>query len=125
MSARDAKEGPKPKHTKPSKSTKSKPNYRPNPANSAEARAQSFTNSCDFRLPSVQIGPVMTVGDVLVAGKNGSAPFKYNETMLQPTAKELYERCAGLLKDLPDEGSEGKPVFGPEKPPKTDGTGGN
>ncbi|KAK5719836.1 Proteasome subunit alpha type-2 [Elasticomyces elasticus] len=121
MSTRDTKEGPnaiKPKQTKPSKSTKSKPNHRPNPAKSAEARAQGFTNSCDFRLPSVQIGPVMTVGDVLAAGRNGSAPFKYNETMVEPTGRELYERCAGLLKDLPDEGTEGKPMFGPEKPPK-------
>ncbi|KAK4953358.1 hypothetical protein LTR10_009068 [Elasticomyces elasticus] len=110
MSTRDTKEGQKTKYS-PSRDPKF---HHP----------QDFTRSCGLRLPSVPIGPVMTVGDVLAAGKKGGTPIEFNETMVEPTAKELYERCAGLLKDLPDERTEGKPVFGPEKPPKTDGTGG-
>ncbi|KAK3643218.1 hypothetical protein LTR56_010365 [Elasticomyces elasticus] len=112
MSTRDTKEGQKPKQTKYSPSRD--PKFH---------RPQDFTRSCGLRLSSVQIGPVMTVGDVLAAGKKGGTPIEFNETIVQPTAKELHERCAGLLKDLPDEGTEGKPVFGPEKPPKTDGKG--
>ena len=58
---------------------------------------QSLTSQ--KRLPGVvELGPVMTVGEVLAA-KHSDRPIQYNERMYQPTPQELHERYSKILKE--------------------------
>ena len=45
------------------------------------------------RMPGIiQIGPVMTLGDVLAA-KPGDPVPKFEQSLYQPTAKDVYKAC--------------------------------
>jgi len=76
------------------------------------------------RLPlTVEIGPVMRLGDVLAA-RPGDPPIQPRQRLQQPTVAELFAHLSEQLRELgPDEADEkgddekkGGGALGPERP---------
>lgn len=102
----------------PKKSKKPQPQTMANAGNVVSATLCLTQNACQTnsiqRLPfNFEIGPVMRLGDVLAA-KPGDPCIPYDDKMAQPTAEELVKH----LSERMERETDGKPIFGPERPPQ-------
>ncbi|EMC97783.1 hypothetical protein BAUCODRAFT_146404 [Baudoinia panamericana UAMH 10762] len=78
------------------------------------------------RIPgAIQFRPITTLGEVMAA-KPGDPVPEPTETMIQPTVKEIADRCREMIEQHDAAKKiDGKTAFGPEGPPvKKDEDGG-
>ena len=72
--------------------------------------SESVCTNCDQEPPHgqsiagvVQFGPVMTIGEINLAGKKGGPKKQYEDRLYNPTAKVVYDHMEIICKHYADE----------------------